>query len=140
MKTLFLLLLSFTLLSAGKVHWTKSFESAKKEAVADNKIIYALITKPTCKWCKKLKTTTLKRRAVAKRLKNSYVLLELTRGVSRYPDELHAKMVPMNYFLTPDGRVLYSVPGYWNEEDFMSILDDVDRKFNRQKHHRKYTK
>ncbi len=140
MKNILLLFISVTFLYATPLSWYKDFDKAKQEAQLDNKVIYALITTKTCKWCKKLKKTTLKKRPISKRLKGGYVLLELTRGEKNYPENLKAKMVPMNYFLTPDGRILYSIPGYWGEEDFMSILDDVDRKFHRQNQHKKYTK
>ena len=42
-------------------------------------------------------------------------------------------MVPMSYFLTPEGRVLYSVPGYWSKDDYLSMMEDVERKYEKQK-------
>lgn len=39
----------------------------------------------------------------------------------------------MSYFLTPEGRVIYSVPGYWDEEDYLSMMGDVQRKYKKQK-------
>ena len=41
-------------------------------------------------------------------------------------------MVPKHYFMMPDQSQLYSVPGYWGTEDFHSILDDVEKKYNRK--------
>jgi len=37
-------------------------------------------------------------------------------------------MVPMSYFLDENGKVLYSMPGYWPTDDYQSILDDALRK------------
>jgi thioredoxin-related protein len=42
-------------------------------------------------------------------------------------------MVPMTYFAAPDGRIIYSVPGYWQEEDYLSMMGDVERKYEKQK-------
>ena len=128
-----------TFLFSSQIKWQQDFDKAQSIAQKDNAIIYALVTSTTCKWCKKLKTTTLRKKSIVKRLHNAYVSVELTRNEEKYPEYLTAKMVPMNYFLAPDGRVLYSIPGFWNEEDFMSILDDVDRKYRRQKRHTSHT-
>jgi thioredoxin-related protein len=42
-------------------------------------------------------------------------------------------MVPMSYFLDGEGKVIYSIPGYWTSEDYLSILDDALRKHKKSK-------
>jgi thioredoxin-related protein len=52
----------------------------------------------------------------------------VTRDWDDYPKSLKAKMVPMSYFLRPDGTVIYRMPGYWTSEDYLSILRDAEKK------------
>ncbi|MCL4431490.1 MAG: hypothetical protein M1300_04115 [Epsilonproteobacteria bacterium] len=58
----------------------------------------------------------------------------MTRDKSVYPKNLSAKMVPMSYFIDPaNGKVIYSIPGYWDSEDYNSVLDDALRKYKNTK-------
>lgn len=129
------MMLSLLILSlfADEIEWEDSFAAAKAKAVKEDKIIYALITSETCKWCRKLESTTLEEPQVTTNINNKYAAVALTRGKDAYPPCLKAPMVPMSYFLTPEGRVLYSVPGYWAKEDYLSMMEDVERKYKKQK-------
>ena len=122
-----------TLLMGDEIAWNSSFEAAKAKAQKEDKLIYVVITSETCRWCRKLEATTLEKPAVVKNINSKYVPVALTRGKDSYPPCLKAKMVPMSYFLTPQGRVIYSVPGFWIEEDYLSIMGDVERKYKKQK-------
>jgi len=104
------------------------FAAAKRLAQKEGKVLYVLITAPGCRWCRKFEQTTLADAAVRKRLSSVAVTVEVSRGSGGYPETLKAPMVPMHYFLAPDETVLVKMPGYWGSEDFMSILDDVERK------------
>ena len=118
---------------ANEIEWEESFAEAKAKAQKEDKIIYALITSETCRWCRKLESTTLEEESVVENVNNKYAAVALTRGKDKYPPCLKAPMVPMSYFLTPEGRVLYSVPGYWSKDDYLSMMEDVERKYEKQK-------
>ncbi len=120
-------------LFAAEVNWNSSFEAAKAKAQKEDKIIYAVITSETCRWCRKLEGTTLKDPTVIKNLNTKYATVALTRDKDKYPPCLKAPMVPMSYFLAPDGHVIYSVPGYWKTEDYLSMMGDVERKYKKEK-------
>jgi thioredoxin-related protein len=120
-------------LFASEIEWENNFEAAKAKAQKEDKIIYALITSETCRWCRKLESTTLEEAKVVENINSKYAAVALTRGKDNYPPCLKAPMVPMSYFLTPEGRVLYSVPGYWSKEDYLSMMDDVEHKYKKQK-------
>ncbi len=133
MRILLLITLLLGSLFAGEIEWNDSFEAAKAKAQKEDKIIYALITSETCRWCRKLEVETLEDKKVVRTVNSKFSAVALTRDKDTYPPCLKAKMVPMTYFLTPEGRVLYSVPGYWNEEDYLSMMSDVERKYKKQK-------
>jgi len=133
MRLFMMMTLFFFSLIADDIEWEDSFAEAKAKAVKEDKIIYALITSETCRWCRKLESTTLEEPQVTANINNKYSAVALTRGKDKYPPCLKAPMVPMSYFLTPEGRVLYSVPGYWGKEDYLSMMEDVERKYKKQK-------
>ena len=128
--TFFLLLLP---LQADEVNWNSDFAAAKAKAQKEDKIIYAVITSETCRWCRKLEATTLQDPKIIESLNEKYAAVAITRGEGTYPQCFKAKMVPMTYFAAPDGRIIYSVPGYWQEEDYLSMMGDVERKYDKQK-------
>ncbi|MDA3946664.1 MAG: DUF255 domain-containing protein [Helicobacteraceae bacterium] len=133
MRILLLIALVIGSLCANEIKWNDSFEAAKSNAQKEDKILYVLITSETCRWCRKLEALTLEDKRVTANLNNNYSAVALTRDKDSYPPCLKAPMVPMSYFLTPDGTVLYSVPGYWSEEDYLSMMKDVERKYRKYK-------
>jgi len=116
------------LLPAAPMEWATGFDEARQMAAQEGKMLYVLITSRQCRWCKRFKATTLKDPSVQERLGALAVGVEVERDSGTYPARLKAPMIPMHYFLSADERVLVKMPGYWNIEDFMSILDDVERK------------
>ncbi len=120
---------------AVEIQWYHNYNQAVDKATEENKNILLLITSETCRWCRKLEATTLEDDTIAQRINQHYIAVALTREKDSYPSYLHAKMVPMSFFLTPQGRVINSMPGYWNVEDYHSILDDVTYELKKQ--HRK---
>ena len=133
MRILLLMTLFIGSLFAGEIEWNDSFEAAKAKAQKEDKIIYAVITSETCRWCRKLEKETLEENEVISNLNSKYSAVALTRDKDSYPPCLKAPMVPMSYFLTPEGTVLYSVPGFWKGEDYLSMMEDVERKYKKQK-------
>jgi len=122
------LFLFSVLMAASADDRCRDFAAAKQQAAKEEKVVYVLITTPDCRWCRRFEQTTLADAKVKARLEALAVGVEVTRGDGGYPDTLSAPMVPMHYFLAPDETVLVKMPGYWNVVDFMSILDDVERK------------
>ncbi len=128
MRLIFLVFLFSLSLWGGKLNWASSYEKAQQQALKENKGILAIITKKSCRWCRKLEETTLQDDAVVARIHSKFVPVHLTRYRDKYPSSLMAKSVPMNYFLFSDGTpIMRGVMGYWSTEDYLSIMDDVDR-------------
>ncbi len=118
------LLMPLWLIGSG-IEWSANFAEAQAKAKKESKPMMVVITSEQCRWCRKLEATTLEEPAVVKRVNAQFAAVQLTRDKSVYPKHLTAKMVPMSYFLDPNGKVLYSMPGYWNTEDYQSILNDA---------------
>lgn len=134
MRQLIFLLLFITLTQASELRFAHDYDAAVTQAKKEHKNILLLITIPTCKWCRKLEATTLQDKAVVARIEKGFIPVHVTRDVDVYPKHLQAKMVPMTYFLYPNGEpIMRGTMGYWNVEDYLSIMDDVDYKIKKHK-------
>lgn len=130
-KIFFLLMFSISVFGA-EITWNTSYDSARAKAKKESKPLMVLITSEDCRWCRKLEETTLQDEEIISRINTQFQAINVTKDKSVYPKSLTAKMVPMSYFLDPsNGKVLYSIPGYWESEDYHSILDDALRKYKK---------
>jgi len=128
MKILLLFALFTITLFGGEIGWNDTFAEAQAKAKKESKPLMVLITSEQCRWCRKLEATTLSDETVISKINTKFVPVHVTRDKDVYPKTLTAKMVPMSYFLDGEGKVLYSIPGYWPVEDYQSVLDDALRR------------
>ncbi|MFC2074367.1 thioredoxin family protein [Campylobacterota bacterium] len=136
MKKIFILLsLGLFSLYAADLDWADSYKEAVAKAGEQNKSVMLLVTTETCRWCRKLESTTLKDEKVVTRLQRDYISVHVTRDVDDYPCHLKVKGVPTTFFLDVSGKPLIKkVIGYWNAEDYLSFLDDVDYKLGKKEY------
>ena len=129
LKSLFTVFLIFvsTQLFADMV-WQKNISSAFEVAKKENRTVMLFVESQYCRWCKKMKHRTLSNSSVEKRLE-PYVLVEVMREDA---DEMKSLPsihgVPTIFFMTANKKVLETVIGYFNVEDFLSYIDDVEKK------------
>lgn len=131
MKKIVLLAFLLANLFGSEIAWNDTYEQAQAKAKKESKPLMVLITSEQCRWCRKFEATTLQDEDVISKLNSKFVTVHVTRDKSIYPKSLSAKMVPMNYFLDANGKVIYSMPGYWPSEDYQSILDDALLKYKK---------
>jgi len=126
---LILLISLFTLsLWGGKLNWAASYEEAEARAIKENKSILLVMSRANCRWCQKLKSTTLKDDSIVDRINAKFIPVNLTRDKDRYPRHIKAKSVPKSFFLLSNGEpIIRGIVGYWSVEDYHSIMDDVER-------------
>lgn len=128
LKIYVFLFLIFSTLTGAEIQWQDSFSAAQAKAKKVSKPMLVIITTQECPWCRKLEATTLSENEIIKRINSHFIPVHVTRDKSDYPKSLSASMIPMSYFLDGNGKVIYSIPGYWPAEDYHSILDDALRK------------
>ena len=117
-----------TTLFAGEIVWMKDINSAFKLAQKEQKIVMVLVEGKHCRWCVRMKDRTLADVNVEKKLK-SYIAVKVMREDEDAVKDLpiiHG--VPSIFFMTPKKKVLESVIGYFNVEDFLSYISDVEKK------------
>lgn len=130
-KIYFLLMISMSVFGV-EIAWNSTYDAALAKAKKESKPLMVVITTEQCRWCRKLESTTFQDEGIISRVNAQFHAVNVTKDKSSYPKSLTAKMVPMSYFINPsNGKVLYSIPGYWDSEDYHSVLDDALRKYKK---------
>jgi len=120
-----LLLLSSTLFS---VEWVKDIDTALTVAKKEHKNIMVLVEGENCRWCKKMKHRTLSDESVEKKLEK-YVVVKVMREDGNAMSVLpQVQGVPTIFFMKENKAVIEEVIGYFNVEDFLSYIGDVEKK------------
>ncbi|WP_415406373.1 thioredoxin family protein [Sulfurovum sp. CS9] len=117
-----------TTLFAEDTVWLKDINTAFEMAKKEQRTVMVLVEGENCRWCKKMKHRTLGDENVQKKLK-SYITVKVMREDEDDVKDLpiiHG--VPSIFFMTPEKEVIESVVGYFNVEDFLSYISDVEKK------------
>ena len=121
-------LLACSTLFAADLVWEKDINTAFGKAQTEHKTVMVMVEGEDCRWCKKMKYRTLGDEIVQNRLAN-YTVVKVMREDPKALKDLPAiNGVPTIFFMTADKKVIESVVGYYNVEDFISYIGDVEKK------------
>jgi len=81
-------------------------------AKTENKPLFILFSTEYCRWCTKLKETTLKDSELKSRLEDEFVVLFLDRDRDQYPNKYRVKGVPAVYMTDKNEEIFTSMVGY----------------------------
>ncbi len=115
MKSLFFILLLYSLSIAENLHFRGDYEKAIEEARSEKKYLLVLLVQPHDKQIKTL-IQTLYRQDIAKWLKEKCIIVIIVKGQQSYPVELLYTTQYPAYFLLNSDEVLLKGP----------ILGDID--------------
>jgi thioredoxin-related protein len=97
-------------------NYNEAFSLAKSE----NKAVFILFSTEYCRWCTKLKETTLKDSKLKSRLEKEFIVLFLDRDKDSYPSKYKVKGVPAVYMTDKNEEVFTSMVGYHkNPKDYL---------------------
>ncbi len=117
----------------GAIEWRDDFDAAYEQAKRSGKPLFVFIERhdPPCRWCEKMKKTTLADPEVAEYINTRYTPVRLVRESGDYPPELRPRYVPTIYVI--DGnKVVGQITGYWEPREFWSDLKDIERKLGQK--------
>jgi len=89
-----------------------NYDKAFKVAKSENKAVFILFTSKYCRWCTKLRDTTLRDKEIIKRLNSDFIVLLLDKNYSNYPSKYRIKAVPSVYFTDKNEEIFTSIVGY----------------------------
>jgi len=97
-----------------------NYDEAFKIAKEQNRAVCILFSTKYCRWCTKLKETTLTNPEIVKHFNSDFILLYLDRDTSLYPSKYKVKAVPNIYFTDKNEEIFTSVIGYHkNPKDYL---------------------
>ena len=99
--------------------YVKGMDLAKSQ----NKHVFLYFHADWCTYCKKLKETTLKDKAVLSYLKDNFVSITVdTDKDQQLANQWKVKGLPTLWFLKPDNSKISSIPGFIDAERFLNVL------------------
>ena len=125
-KVFFSILLLSSTLNAIELHWEHNYENALATAKEEQKMVYLFIGADNCKHCERFKKLTLSNKKLIERMKETYVLLYMSRDQHEIPDGFEKYGVPFHYFLTPTGKIVAEVQGSRELAGWYDVLDEID--------------
>jgi len=127
-----LMLLSLSLLG-DNLNWSNNYAQGLLDAEKENKIIYILITSQSCKWCRKFESTTLQNELIKKRLYSEFITIHLSRDEDIIPSIFKTAPIPRHYFVSKEGKIIYSSLGHRGIECFDSFMDNAHERLKLNK-------
>ncbi len=110
------------------LEWSKGLDSALATAQKEHKNVMVMVEGEQCRWCKKMESHTLSDKGIEQKLAK-YVLVKAMRNdvniMSKLP-KVHG--VPTIFFMKPNKQILEEVVGYFDVPDFISYINDVEKK------------
>lgn len=127
------LLLSVNVFAA-QIHWASSYKEALALSKKEKKPLMFIMTKSDCKYCKLLKSTTLKNKEVVKKLNKdfiNYLVVTDEEGATvPYMLAVYTKGFPTIWFLDEHGQALFQpIGGYMEAKNFLEALDVVTKTY-----------
>ncbi len=107
---------------ADGIAW-RGYDEALREAQKSGHPIFIYFFIDNCVYCQRMDGQTLVNKRVVDYLKDSFVSVRVQ--AERSPQLARKYMVrgfPTSFFLTPEGKSIYSLPGYLEAEEFAKVL------------------
>jgi len=127
MKKIILSILLFTG-AVFALDWSKDINTALETAKKEHKSIMVMVEGEHCRWCKKMKGRTLSDNKVEKRLEKFVVVKVMREDGNAMAKLPPVEGVPTIFFMKSNKAIIEEVIGYFNVEDFISYIDDVEKK------------
>lgn len=111
---------------ADEVAWQSDYVHVRQEAAAKNRPMIVKIGSERCGWCHRLEATTFRDPAVIRRLRESFVALEVDAARQRWlVQALKVEAFPTVIFAAPDGTILKWQEGYVGPAVLLRQIDEV---------------
>ncbi len=110
------------------INWIE-FDSGMKMAHKSNKPIFLYFYADWCTYCVKLKKTTFKNKTILNYLKNHFISIKVNTDIEKeLATNWKVRGLPTSWFLESDASQIDSIPGYMDEEQFLTILKYINTK------------
>lgn len=128
--------LSGSMVLAGKqapqsdhINWL-SYKQGMSLAKKENKRVYLHFYTEWCNYCKEMQQSTFRNPAVIKMINEDFVAIRVnTNEEAVVAGRYNIRPVPDNWFLSADGKKLRNFLGYYEADQFVTVLRYVHDQF-----------
>lgn len=124
MKTIVILLLAIELFAAQGVEW-RTWKDASALAKKNHKIIMVEAVRNGCHYCEDMQRNVFDDPKMKEEIQKRFIPVKINLSCQKMPLNIDVDMTPTFYFISENNKILKSVPGSWNQEDFKSLLEEV---------------
>ena len=112
--------------AAVEKEWLSSLSEGRRRAKREAKPMIVMISEPDCRWCIRMKETTLRDRRI-QRLLDGFVRVKIRRSDRAQSGEIKSfdGKIPGFFVMTPRGEVIESIVGYYRADDFFRYLQEA---------------
>ena len=121
-KVVFFLLVGFLNLSA--LDWY-TYDEAIKLQEKSSKIIMIDVVRTHCQYCKKMSKNVFQNKEMSKWLQERFVAVKIDLDMDDMPLDIEVKMTPTFYFVDKKHKIIKTIPGSWNTEDFKELTKKI---------------
>ncbi|PHS58151.1 MAG: thioredoxin [Sulfurimonas sp.] len=131
---IYMILLLVTSLGASEIKWAKDYDSGLSDAQKQNKPVFFVSSRHTCRYCIMLQDTTFKNKNVIKVLnKNFIAIISYSDEKDYIPKSLWQPGTPALWFLLPSGEPMFQpIMGVIKADDFLKAIQIVKKEFDTQ--------
>ena len=113
--------------SKDTINWHK-YDKGISLGNNEDKIVYIHFSAIWCRYCVMMDEKTFKEPSVIKQLAENYISVKVDCDIEKKTAlEYSVRGLPDNIFISEKGKILYRRPGYISPEDFMHILQVLQK-------------
>ena len=121
-KFVLVILLSFTSLFAVEFH---AYEDALKLQKKSNKIIMIDVVRTGCHYCEDMDKKVFQNAAMSRWLDERFISVKMNLDKEKLPLGIKVNFTPTFYFINRNNKIVKTIPGSWNIEDFKDLTKDI---------------
>ncbi len=113
-------------LAQDQIHWQPDLETAQRLAAQHRKLVLIHFWAPWCKPCRQLEQTVFSQPETGKALEANFVPVKLNADDSPATTRMYrVASLPTDVIITPDGRLVASLPSPQTQEQYLAQLNQV---------------
>lgn len=125
-RVLFIIFLMLSFGYAEQIRFSQSFDTAKTEALKDNKRVMLILSQDGCNMCDYLKYVIFKNTNVIEELHNRFIVVDIDIHKSKVPSGFRALGTPTIYFIDGNGKKIgRPIYGIAKPEIFLETLQNI---------------
>lgn len=123
-KIIMSMLITSQLLFSSGMEW-KSWNDARALSKKNHKIIMLEVVRDGCHYCENMQRDVFDDKRMSDFIQKRFIGVKINIAHQKMPLDIEASMTPTFYFISEDKKIIKTVPGSWNQEDFKSMLEEI---------------